>query len=131
MTSRCGAEAAQRPGPEEGPAARAREVSESEWRVAALPMPCRPAYGGYCLSGREAAAAAAKESYDDIARQRARTVAATRSGEPQLAAAAAAVRRAAEGAQAAAGEARGLLEDAGWLRALDERRTNPAPAVRR
>ncbi len=94
-------------------------------------MPCRPAYGGYCLSGREAAAAAAKASRDDVARQRGRTAAAARSGEPQLAAAAAAVLRAAEGAQTAAGEARELLEDQAWLRALDEKRPLPAPAPRR
>jgi nucleotidyltransferase/DNA polymerase involved in DNA repair len=127
---RCGAAAAQRLGPDEGPAARAREVSDSEWRVAALPMPCRPAYGGYRLSGREAAAAAAKASRDDVARQRARTAAAARAGGPQLAAAAAAVRRAAEGAEAAAAEARGALEDRAWLRALDDAHAHPAPAGR-
>jgi hypothetical protein len=108
-----------------------REVKDSEWRVAAMPTAFRVHYGGFGLTRREMAEAAARASLDDLARQRGRLAAATSAGREPLAAAAAAGLRAADAARAAVGEAREQLEDREWLRALQERRPNPASPVRR
>lgn len=108
-----------------------REVKDSEWRVAALPTACRVHYGGFGLTRREVAEAAARASLDDLARQRAILAAVTCAGREPLAAAAAAGLRAADAARSVAAEVREQVEDREWLRALQERRPNPASPLRR
>ena len=109
----------------------ARELSDSEWRVAPLPTVCRPAYGGFGLTDRELALAAARASLDDVARQRHAITTTAASGLSPLAAAAAAGVRAADAARAVAGDAREQLGDGDWLRIFEERRHKPVSPLRR